>query len=106
MIQGDVYQYKFKEPNKQRPVLFLTRTDSIPVLKTVTVAEITTTIRNNAAEVWLDESDGMETECVVNLVNIQTIPKNKLGKYITHLSDVRMREVFEAVKFAFGFDRF
>ncbi len=62
MIQGDVYQYKFKEPNTQRPVLFLTRTDSIPVLNTITVAEITTTIRNNATEVWLDESDGMTTE--------------------------------------------
>ncbi len=48
----------------------------------------------------------MTTECVINLVNIQTIPKNKLGKYMTHLSDERMREVFEAVKFAFGFDRF
>lgn len=106
MIQGDVYLYKFKEPNKQRPVLFLTRTDSIPILNTVTVAEITTTIRNNATEVWLDASDGMTSECVVNLINIQTIPKNKLGKYITHLSERKMREVFEAVKFAFGFDRF
>ncbi len=106
MIQGDIYQYKFKAPNKQRPVLFLTRTASIPVLNTVTVAEVTTTIRNNKTEVLLDESDGMPTDCVVNLVNIQTIPKNKLGKYITHLSDERMREVFEAIKFAFGFDRF
>ncbi len=47
MIQGDVRFYKFKFPNKERPVLILTRTDTIPRLNTVTVAEITTTIRGN-----------------------------------------------------------
>jgi mRNA interferase MazF len=106
MIQEDVYFHRFKEPNKQRPVLILTRNILIPVLNAVSVAEITTTIRDYDAEVLLGSSDGMPENCVANLVNIQTVPKNKLGKYITHLNDERMREVFEAIKFAFGFDRF
>ncbi|MDQ3633365.1 MAG: type II toxin-antitoxin system PemK/MazF family toxin [Acidobacteriota bacterium] len=106
MIQGDIYQYKFKEPNKKRPVLILTKLSLIPGLNTTTVAEITTTIRGNESEVILDISDGMPKDCVANLVNIQTIPKNKPGKFITHLSDERMREVFEAIRFAFGFGRF
>jgi mRNA-degrading endonuclease toxin of MazEF toxin-antitoxin module len=38
MIQGDVYWYKFKEPNKSRPVLILTRDLLIPALNAVTVA--------------------------------------------------------------------
>ena len=104
MIRGDVYYYKFKEPNKSRPVLILTRTDVISGLNTVTVSEITTTIRGNNSEVWLDDSDGMSEECVVNLTNIQTVLKEKIRSYVTHLSDERMQEVFEAIKFAFDFD--
>ena len=43
--------------------------------------------------------------CAVNLTNIQTIPKEKVSGYITHLSDERMLEVFEAIRFTFGFDK-
>jgi len=104
MIRGDVYSYKFKEPNKRRPVLILTRPNLIPALNAITVAEITTTIRGNDSEILLNEADGMRETCVVNLLNIQTVPKNKISGYITHLSAERMREVRQAVKFSLGFD--
>jgi mRNA interferase MazF len=69
--QGDIFTYKFKEPNKSRPVLILTRTDLISQLKVVTIAEITTTLRDNDSEVWLDESDGMREaiEFIFNFKN-------------------------------------
>jgi mRNA interferase MazF len=105
MIRGDVYNYKFKEPNKTRPVLILTRTELIARLHTVTVAEITTTIRGNDSEVLLNESDGMREECAVNLINIQTVLKEKIRSYVTHLSEEKMQEVFEAIQFAFGFGK-
>ncbi len=103
MRQGDVFTYKFKEPNKSRPVLILTRTDLISRLNVITIAEITTTLRANDSEVWLDESDGMRENCAVNLTNIQTVAKNKIDSYITHLSAERMREVSEAIEFVFNF---
>ncbi len=65
MRQGDIFTYKFKEPNKSRPVLILTRTDLISQLNVVTIAEITTTLRDNDSEVWLDESDGMREGCAL-----------------------------------------
>lgn len=101
MIQGDVYKYKFKEPNKRRPVLILTRDLLIPSLNAVTVAEITTTVRNNDSEVFLTTDDGMDEDCVVNLANIQTVPKEKLESYITHLSPEIMHEVRQAIEFIF-----
>ena len=104
MIQGDVCYFKFKFPNKERPVLILTRNDAISRLNVVTVAEITTTIRGNDSEVLLDESDGMFEECAVNLTNIQTVSKDKIGSYITHLSPLKMGEVFESIKFVFNFN--
>jgi mRNA interferase MazF len=105
MTQGDVCYHTFKSPDKRRPVLILTRSSAIPELTWITIAPTKTTIRSLPTEVWLDENDGMNEICAVNLDNIQTVQKEKLGKIITHLSSERMQEIFEAIKFAFGFDK-
>ena len=105
MIRGDVVWHKFKEPDKTRPALILTRNEAIPELNAVTIVPITTTVREVSSQVVLTEADGMREICAVNLDWIQTVPKNKLGSYITHLSDERMQEVLAAIKFAFGFDK-
>ena len=96
--------YTFKSPDKRRPVLILTRSSAISDLTWITIAPITTTLRHLPTEVWLDEDDGMSETCAVNLDNIQTVQKEKLGKVIAHLSEERMQEIFEAVKIAFNFD--
>lgn len=105
MIQGDVCYHTFKSPDKRRPVLILTRSSAISNLTWVTIAPITTTTRNLPTEIWLDEGDGLSEVCAVNLDNIQTVQKEKLGKVLTHISDEKMLEVFEAIRFAFGFDK-
>jgi mRNA interferase MazF len=105
MIRGDICYHTFREPDKRRPVLVLTRTDAVSFLNEITIAPVTTTIRENNSSVWLDETDGMREACAVNLDYLQTVPKQKLGKVITHLSDERMQEVLNAIKFAFGFDK-
>lgn len=59
MKRGDVYWVKFKEPDKRRPALIITRDSAIPLLNSLTVIPTTSTLRDNPATVWLDESDGM-----------------------------------------------
>lgn len=105
MNRGDIYWHKFKEPDKTRPVLIITRDEAITDLNAVSVVPTTTTIRELPSQVLLTEEDGVRETCVLNIDLIQTVPKNKLRGYITHLSEERMEEVFEAIKFAFGFDR-
>ena len=105
MKRGDVYWHKFKEPDKTRPVLIITRDEAISELNAVTVIPTTKTIRDVPSQILLIQEDGVTENCVLNIDWIQTIPKNKLRGYITHLSDERMQEVFEAIKFAFGFDK-
>lgn len=105
MIRGDVCYHTFKEPDKRRPVLILTRTNAVSFLNEITIAPVTTTVRENNSSVWLNELDGMKEACAINLDHLQTVPKHKLGKVIAHLSDERMREVFEAIRFALGFDK-
>lgn len=68
------------------------------------MAAITTTIREIDSQVLLTTEDGVPSECVVNLDNIQTVAKARLASYITHLPSNKMSEVFEAMKFALGFD--
>jgi len=46
MIQGDVCLYTFKEPDKRRPVLILTRNAAIPNLTSISIAQITTSMRD------------------------------------------------------------
>jgi mRNA interferase MazF len=103
--QGDVYWYRFRAPDKRRPVLILTRSSAIPFLTGITVASITTTIRGIPSEVLLSPSeDGMSEDCVVNTDNLQTIQKTNISDFITHLSQDRMREVRAAIEFSLGFD--
>jgi mRNA interferase MazF len=104
MKQGDVYWYTFKEPDKRRPVLILTRSSAISFLTGITIAPITTTIRAIPSEVVLTPADGLFEDCAVNLDNIQTIAKAKLGGFITHLQPEKLRAVREALHFALSLD--
>jgi mRNA interferase MazF len=60
--------------------LILTRSAAITDLTWITIAPVTTTIRNLPSEVWLDESDGMSEIRAVNLDNIQTVQKKSSAK--------------------------
>ena len=105
MKHGDIYWYTFRAPDKRRPVLLLTRSSAIPLLTGITVAPITTVIRNIPSEVLLTaKEDGVPEDCVVNTDNIQTIQKANLGVFITQLSLEKMREIREAIAFSLGFD--
>lgn len=102
--QSEIYWYPFAAPDKRRPVLILTRTSALRFLSSVTVAPITTTIRGIPTEVVLGLQDGLATDCAVNLDNIQTIQKAKLGAFIVTLSPEKIRLVKQALHFALGLD--
>jgi len=106
MKRGEVRWHEFAPPDKRRPVVILTREATIGLLHTVTVAPITTTIRDIPSQVFLSNEDGLHQECAVSLDNIQTVSKSKMGPLITMLSAERMVEIKQAVNFALGFDSF
>lgn len=100
MKRGEIRRYKFKTPDKKRPVVILTRNSILEYLGEVTVAPITTTIRNIPSEVLLSKSDGMPRDCVINFDHIQTVSKNKIGSLIAALSPERLEEASEAILFS------
>ncbi len=103
--RGEVRLCRFPSPDKERPVLILTRGSAIEYLSRVTVAPITSTIRGVPSEVLLGIEDGLRGPCAVNLHNLVTIDQRSVGRCVARLSAPRMREVCGAVSFALGCDR-
>jgi mRNA interferase MazF len=85
-------------------VVVLTRASAIDYLATVTVAPVTSTVRGVPSEVVLDEEDGMEGPCAVNLHNAVTVAQRRLGKRVARLSSQRMNEICSALRFSLGCD--
>lgn len=102
--RGEVSWYRFSRSDKRRPVVVLTRDAAIGYLGEVTVAPVTTTIRDIPSEVSLGEADGMPRPCAVNLDHVQTVSKEKVEGRITALTSDRMDELHRAMVFALGFD--
>lgn len=102
--RGEVRLFRFPPPDKQRPVLVLTRTSALRYLARVTVAPVTSTVRGVPSEVALGPDDGMRVPCAVNLHNVVTVPRAGLGRRVAQLGEQRMREVCAALAFALGCD--
>jgi mRNA interferase MazF len=83
-------------------VLLLSRDEAYAVRTLVTVAPVTTRIRDIPTEVRLGPEDGLPRVCVANLDTIVTIDKSSLRERITGLSLQKLRAVEAAIRFALG----
>jgi mRNA interferase MazF len=100
MKRGEIRWFRFRPPDKKRPVLVLTRDSILEYLGEVTVAPVTTTVRNIPSEVALTRADGVPHDCAVNCDHLQTVSKDRLGALIASLPHARMAEVARAAHFA------
>ena len=100
MKRGEVRWYKFQPPDKKRPVLILTRDSVLGYLGEVTIAPLTSTIRDIPSEVLLTRHDGVRKDCAVNCDHIQTVSKGKLGALVTTLAPEKLVQVRDAIRFA------
>lgn len=103
MKRGEIRWYRFQAPDKRRPVVVLTRDSVLDYLGEVTVAPITSTIRDIPSEVVVGPDDGMPRRCAINLDHLQTVSKDRLGGIVATLHAARMVEVRDALLFALGY---
>ena len=85
--------------------MLLSRDQAYRVLKRVTVAEVSTTIRNIPVEVDLGREEGLQRSSVANLDNIHAVAISRLSVKIGQLSAERASEVERALGYAFDIDR-
>jgi mRNA interferase MazF len=100
--RGEIWQYRFKHPDKRRPVLVLSRAEVIPLLHTVMVAPITSGIRGLPSEVRVGSTEGLKHDSAVNLDHVQTVEQSALTSFVGTVSAAKMREVCRALGIATG----
>ena len=89
---------------KARPVVLLSRDSLISVRAFITVAPVTTRVRNLRSEVALGPEDGLPKPCVVNASTLEMIPKSSLVRCLTSLSPSKREAVDDALRFTLGLD--
>jgi mRNA interferase MazF len=102
MRRGDVWWAHLPSPAGRRPVVLLSRNEAYAVRELVTVAPLTTRIRQIPTEVPLGTADGLPKACVANLDVVTTIPKVALRDHITTLEPGKLVAVERALRFALG----
>jgi mRNA interferase MazF len=78
--RGEIYIANLPQPAGRRPVLLVTRSAAIGVRTAVTVAPITSTIRDIPSELPLGSQHGLRSTSVANCDSLQTIPKDVLRR--------------------------
>lgn len=98
---GEVW---WADVDKRRPVVVVSRDDARGVRLLATVAAVTRTVRGLQSEVELDERDGLPGACVANCDDLNTIAKSRLVRRVGRLSELKMIELHEALRFALQLD--
>jgi len=96
--------FSFAPPDKERPVLLLTRSDMIGRLNTVTVAPLTKTLRGVASEVAVGIECGLKEPSAINLHHVVTVPRSGIRRFVGVVSPAVLEQVRNALLFAFGFE--
>ena len=99
--RGEIRLYRFSSPDKRRPVLVLTRPEVIPLLHTVIVAPITSSIRGAPGEVVIGIEEGSKGPSAVSLDHVQAVERRR---YVGSASPATMSRVCEALAVATGCD--
>jgi mRNA interferase MazF len=98
--RGEIWLLNLPRPDKRRPVLVLSRPSLIPLLHTVTVAAITSTLRGSPTEVELGLAEGLKQTSCVNLCHVSTVRQQELKQFIGTVGRDKMLEVCRALAIA------
>lgn len=104
MKRGEVWWANFPAPAGRRPALLLSRDRAYEVRTRVTVAPLTTRLRDIESHVEVGPEDGLPRVSAVNLDEVMTIPKGLLDERISTLGRTRIRAVNRALRFALEID--
>lgn len=82
--QGEIWWAEAED--KRRPVLVVTRTEAVPVLRWLIVAPVTRTVRGIRTEIPLGPAHGLVDACAATFDNLQPIRRAFLTQRVGILS--------------------
>lgn len=85
-------------PNqKRRPVLIVSRNESIPVLNNIVVAPVTSTVRDIPTCIPVGPDHGIDHESVATFDNLAAVPKSVLTTRLGGLGIDGRRQICDAL---------
>ena len=78
--RGEIWWAELPQPAGARPVVLLSRDEAYQVRQLVTVAPVTSRVRNLPVEVSFGSAEGLPRPCVANLDTVTTIPRRSLSR--------------------------
>lgn len=104
MQRGEVWWARLPQPAGRRPVVLVSRNQAIQIRQAVTVASVTSTIRNLPVEIQVGPEDGVPRKSVVNVDVLNTIPKIWLESRVCVLNPEKQEALDAALRFSLGLD--
>jgi mRNA interferase MazF len=102
--RGEIWMLSLRAPDHRRPVLVLSRPGLLRVLRTATVASVSSTAHGSPTEAVLGVDEGLKHTSVVNLANLFTVRQADLRKFVGSVAPAKMQRVCEALAIACGCD--
>ncbi len=93
--QGEIWWAEAQD--KRRPVLVVTRSDTVPVLGWIIVAPVTRTVRRIPPEIALGKRHGLTAPCVASFDNVQPIRRSFLTERVGALGVEDLGEICRAL---------
>ena len=100
MKRGEVWWARMPLPAGRRPVVLVSRDSAYAVRSSITVVEVSRTIRSIPTEVPLGKREGLPVRCAANADNVVTIPKAWLDERISALPAEKVQSLNAALQFA------
>lgn len=82
----------------------MTRAGVRDLLKNVTVAPITSTIRGLHSEVAVGALNGLDHACVISCDNVTTVPRESIGRLIGYVLPSQEPQLATAIAHAFDLE--
>jgi mRNA interferase MazF len=98
--RGEIWWARLPLPAGRRPVVLISRDSAYAVRASVTVIEVSTSVRGIPTEIPLGKRDGLPQRCVANADSIVTIPKTWLESRIASLHAEKASSLDAALRFA------
>lgn len=95
--QGEIWWVELPDAGR-RPGLVVTRDAAIPVLRTILVAPITTTVRGIPSEIAVGAEDGLPHESAASFDNLRLVPRSTLTERVGRLAATKAIDVCRALQ--------
>jgi mRNA interferase MazF len=102
--RAEIWIADFPPPDKRRPVVLVSREAAYETREMLTVAPITTRLRAVASHVTVGAAEGLERPSAINCDRLQTIHRSVLRSYVGPLSDSKVEDLDDALRYSLGLD--